>query len=311
MAADDEFSPGAAPFGNFINYYSFNPPENRLKLLPAEFYTIIKKNCADRLLLGLDIGCNSGDLTAALLEQFLSHSTGDSHEDSSAALQTNRSPEDSTAALQTTRSPEDSTAALQTIRSPEDSTTALQTSRSPEDSTAALQTSQHTDFHIMGCDIDNILIQRAAENNRRTDRLTFQSLDYMSTEQRQETLGGYLQRFGRTKFDVTFCFSVTMWIHLQNGDSGLMDFLRSVSRWTRFLLLEPQPWKCYRSAGRRLRKLGREGFPLLGTLQIRSDVEQVIDRCLKECSMTRVETFGETQWGRKLVLYHSKEEELL
>ncbi|CAH1249796.1 BCDIN3D [Branchiostoma lanceolatum] len=289
MAAHDEFSPGAAPFGNFINYYSFNPPENRLKLLPADFYTILKENCTDRPLLGLDIGCNSGDLTAALLEQFSSHSHGDSHEDSTAALQTNKPHEES-----------------------EDSTAALQSSRSPEDSTAALQTSQHTDFHMLGCDIDNILIQRAAENNRRTDRLTFQSLDYMSTEQRQETLGAYLQRFGRTKFDVTFCFSVTMWIHLQNGDSGLMDFLRSVSGWTRFLLLEPQPWKCYRSAGRRLRKLGREGFPLLGTLQIRSDVEQVIDRCLREeCGMMRVETFGETQWGRKLVLYHSKEEELL
>ncbi|XP_019614200.1 PREDICTED: pre-miRNA 5'-monophosphate methyltransferase-like [Branchiostoma belcheri] len=167
MAADPEFQPGAAPFGNFINYYSFNPPENRLKLLPKEFYTIIRRNCKDKPLIGLDIGCNTGvGLVCRLLAYF---------------------------------------------------------------STTVSQPTQHTDFHMLGCDIDNILIQRATENHRHTDHLTFQTLDYMDTEQRQESLGSYLQRFSRTKFDVTFCFSVTMWIHLQNGDSGLRDFLRSVS----------------------------------------------------------------------------------
>eukprot|EP00058_Branchiostoma_floridae_P012444 XP_002597932.1 hypothetical protein BRAFLDRAFT_221489 [Branchiostoma floridae] len=242
MATDPEFQPGAAPFGNFINYYSFNPPENRLRLLPAEFYTIIKRYSADRPLLGLDIGCNTG---VGLLCRLLTPPDGDS-------------------------------------------------------STPA----SHTDFHLLGCDIDSVLIQRAVENNSHPAHLTFQTLDYMDTEQRQETLGSYLQRFGHAKFDVTFCFSVTMWIHLQNGDSGLMDFLRSVSSWTRFLLLEPQPWKCYRSAGRRLRKLGRDEFPRLKTLRIRGDVEREIDRCLTEgCGMTRVGGFGETQWGRKLVLY--------
>lgn len=48
-------NPGAVQYGNFINYYQFNAPENRLKLLPVtaiwngnkEFY-------------GLDIGCNAG-----------------------------------------------------------------------------------------------------------------------------------------------------------------------------------------------------------------------------------------------------------
>ncbi|XP_078621804.1 pre-miRNA 5'-monophosphate methyltransferase-like [Branchiostoma floridae x Branchiostoma japonicum] len=304
MAADPEFQPGAAPFGNFINYYSFNPPENRLRLLPAEFYTIIKRHSADRPLLGLDIGCNTGNLTAALWEQFSSHSTGDSPPDG----------EDSTtgtAALQTSCTRQDSTtgtsaAAVQPNHTPdcEDSeiVPALKTN-SPPDVDSSTPASL-TDFHMLGCDIDSVLIQRAVENNPHPDHLTFQTLDYMIPEQRQETLGSYLQRFGRAKFDVTFCFSVTMWIHLQNGDSGLMEFLRSVSGWTRFLLLEPQPWKCYRSAGRRLRKLGRDEFPRLKTLRIRGDVEREIDRCLTEgCGMTRVGGFGETQWGRKLVLY--------
>jgi hypothetical protein len=32
---EESKDPGAARFGNFINYYQFNPPENRLKFLPA------------------------------------------------------------------------------------------------------------------------------------------------------------------------------------------------------------------------------------------------------------------------------------
>ena len=32
--------PGAARHGNFINYYEFHPPEERLKLLPEDFGSI-------------------------------------------------------------------------------------------------------------------------------------------------------------------------------------------------------------------------------------------------------------------------------
>lgn len=50
--------PGAAPFGNFINYYTFNPPENRLSLIPA---TLLQDLGYDRdTTLILDVGCNSG-----------------------------------------------------------------------------------------------------------------------------------------------------------------------------------------------------------------------------------------------------------
>ena len=55
---DPDPGPGAARFGNFINYYQFNPPENRLQFLP--------KNLRDLLdvkrppLTVLDVGCNAG-----------------------------------------------------------------------------------------------------------------------------------------------------------------------------------------------------------------------------------------------------------
>jgi hypothetical protein len=37
-----------------------------------------------------------------------------------------------------------------------------------------------------------------------------------------------------------------MWIHLNHGDDGLWAFLEQVSSMTDHLIVEPQPWKCYR-----------------------------------------------------------------
>lgn len=48
--------PGATRFGNFINYYQFNPPLNRIKNLPRDQWPDITK----RSLVGLDLGCNAG-----------------------------------------------------------------------------------------------------------------------------------------------------------------------------------------------------------------------------------------------------------
>ena len=53
--------PGAARLGNFINYYQFNPAENRLKFIPEDFITKfnIAKDHNEEIRV-LDIGCNSG-----------------------------------------------------------------------------------------------------------------------------------------------------------------------------------------------------------------------------------------------------------
>lgn len=47
-------NPGAVQYGNFINYYQFNLPKNRLELLPTNIW-----NVKDQFF-GLDVGCNSG-----------------------------------------------------------------------------------------------------------------------------------------------------------------------------------------------------------------------------------------------------------
>ena len=57
MEKDKE--PGSARFGNFINYYAFNPPERRLQLLPK---TLLRDYCdtIDTSIVALDIGSNAG-----------------------------------------------------------------------------------------------------------------------------------------------------------------------------------------------------------------------------------------------------------
>lgn len=58
--ADEINDPGAAPYGNFINYYSFNPPENRLSLIPASLLQDLGYGGKNQTTLILDVGCNSG-----------------------------------------------------------------------------------------------------------------------------------------------------------------------------------------------------------------------------------------------------------
>lgn len=60
VPADEINDPGAAPYGNFINYYSFNPPENRLSLIPASLLQDLGYRDEHRPTLILDVGCNSG-----------------------------------------------------------------------------------------------------------------------------------------------------------------------------------------------------------------------------------------------------------
>ena len=52
--------PGSARFGNFINYYSFNPPERRVKLIPSTLLSDCFGGNERDTLLALDVGCNSG-----------------------------------------------------------------------------------------------------------------------------------------------------------------------------------------------------------------------------------------------------------
>ena len=66
MSGERTAEPGAARYGNFINYYQFNPTDKRLCHLPKDLLksvlteetnsSVIKEDP----ILCLDVGCNSG-----------------------------------------------------------------------------------------------------------------------------------------------------------------------------------------------------------------------------------------------------------
>lgn len=156
---------------------------------------------------------------------------------------------------------------------------------------------------VLGIDIDKTLVQRANEGNLFPEFIQYICLD-ITDDNGVRSLSKYLMDSGRKAFDITFCFSVTMWIHLNHGDSGLKQFLETVSGITNYLFLEAQPWKCYRNASRRMRRMNLDKFQDLHTLSMNANVVQNIDCVLQgKCGMHLIECFGQTHWQRKVTLY--------
>ncbi|NXI44193.1 BN3D2 methyltransferase, partial [Galbula dea] len=247
--ASEGLEPGAAPYGNFPNYSRFHPPEGRVRLLPGGLLGSLFAS-APRPLLGLDVGCNSGELSLALYRHLLGLPEG---------------------------------------------------AASPEQAAAG------QDLQLLCCDIDPVLIERAQRRSPFPAAVSFASLDIMEPGAREALLGSYLRRFGRSAFDIGFCMSLTMWIHLNHGDKGLVELLSLLSSLCRYLLVEPQPWKCYRAAARRLRRLGRNDFDHFHSLAIRGDMAERITQILsRDCASQLVCCFGSTSWDRSLLLFKSK-----
>lgn len=160
------------------------------------------------------------------------------------------------------------------------------------------------DIHILGFDLDETLIDRANQTNPFTQNISFIPLDITSDT---TALKDYLQQHGCFHFHLCLCLAVTMWVHLNHGDSALLQLLSDLSSISELLLLEAQPWKCYRSAARRLRKLGRSDFDHFKTLEMRGDIAEHSKHYLeKHCGMECVQSFGSTTWDRKLLLFKKR-----
>lgn len=167
--------------------------------------------------------------------------------------------------------------------------------------------SASSELRLLCCDIDPVLVQRAEKQCPFPDAVTFITLDIMDRSNRTVPVRSFLSQFGRSAFDIVFCMSVTMWIHLNHGDHGLCEFLAHVSSLCHYLLVEPQPWKCYRAAARRLRKLGLHDFDHFRSLAIRGDMASQIVRILtQDQGMELVCCFGNTSWDRSLLLFRAK-----
>lgn len=160
--------------------------------------------------------------------------------------------------------------------------------------------------HLLGFDLDHSLIQRAQQTNPLPKNISFIPLDVAREDisTTRDPLRDYLHLHGCTRFHVCFCFAVTMWIHLNHGDAALLRFLSRLASVSQHLVLEAQPWKCYRSAARRLRKLGRSDFDHFKSLTIRGDVAEHAGKYLEtQCGMELTRSFGSTAWDRKVLLF--------
>ncbi|XP_010740953.3 pre-miRNA 5'-monophosphate methyltransferase [Larimichthys crocea] len=244
-ASDEINDPGAAPYGNFINYYTFNPPENRLSLIPATLLQDLGYSDGQQTTLILDVGCNSGELSVAFYEHLVQGPVCEQEEESNRRR-----------------------------------------------------------VNLLGFDLDEILIERAQQANPLPSNISFIPLDIIKdTDQLQD----YLNQHGCSSFHLCLCLAVTMWVHLNHGDSGLLHLLSSLASISQHILLEAQPWKCYRSAARRLRKLGRSDFDHFKNLKIRGEMaEHAREHLERNCGMELIQSFGSTAWDRKLLLFRRR-----
>lgn len=166
------------------------------------------------------------------------------------------------------------------------------------------QESDRGKVHLLGFDLDETLIERAQQSNPLQSSISFIHLDITKDT---DQLQGYLEQHGCSRFHLCLCLAVTMWVHLNHGDSGLLQLLSRLASISQHLLLEAQPWKCYRSAARRLRKLGRSDFDHFKTLKIRGDVaDQVREHLERHCGVELIQSFGSTAWDRKLLLFRRR-----
>ncbi|XP_050513625.1 probable RNA methyltransferase CG11342 [Diabrotica virgifera virgifera] len=223
-------NPGAVQFGNFINYYQFHSPDDRITLLPKYIWDQHKP------LVALDIGCNTGNLTIALKDFLEEHVSKDTS--------------------------------------------------------------------VLAVDIDPVLIDRAKDV--KTNNIKFECLDIMDETKSNAIINSYLQDHGLKRFTALFCFSTTMWIHLNHGDLGLKRFLKYISTITDMIIVEPQPWKCYKTAVKRMKQKDFV-FSEFSKLKMRESVENDIQEILvKECNMKMVVESERTTWGRKLLIFIQK-----
>lgn len=158
---------------------------------------------------------------------------------------------------------------------------------------------------IFGIDIDPVLIERAEQSNQYKQNVFYSCCNVMEYDNAENCIANHLKSYAKHQFDVVCCFSITMWIHLNNGDDGLERFLDLMTQLSEILIIEPQSWKCYQNAVRRMKRAGAQNtFPLYGELKIRNDVENHIKNYLK-CNK-RLEIIFEsdaTKWKRTICFY--------
>uniref|UniRef100_A0A8D8QSC4 RNA methyltransferase n=1 Tax=Cacopsylla melanoneura TaxID=428564 RepID=A0A8D8QSC4_9HEMI len=238
----DNFDPGAMMFGNFINYYQFHPPLERMKLLKSAIWQQMQLG-DDEHIVCLDVGCNCGDLTESLYENLQSAFTQISPTTSSSKqIQFLGIDIDSTLITRAIeKNNYENNIRFKSLDVMEHSAMEYLDSYLRDECQVKAKESELLDEKSLN--IDHNKMKNIAEPIENTQSNTTDVKHPNGPQPRTSK-----------KFDIVFCFSVTMWIHLNHGDQGLLDFLEKISSLGKYLVLENQLWKCYRNAQRRIVK---------------------------------------------------------
>lgn len=160
--------------------------------------------------------------------------------------------------------------------------------------------------HLLGIDLDRILIERAKVKYSHNDAIHFETCDIMNEADRSSVFSTYWAKFNIDKastsnktheeiggkFHFISLFSITMWIHLHHGDEGILDCFHIVSSMCcGSVLVEPQPWKCYRTANKRVTRQQLPPFPHFRTLRIK-DMEAECIRVFLSIGCDKSSTTG-------------------
>lgn len=104
---------------------------------------------------------------------------------------------------------------------------------------------------VHGIDLDPVLIENAIKfsqelSEERRNACSFVCADFMQDS------AEYFENLGREKeFDVILLFSITKWLHLHHGDSGLLRLFAALYQLlppNGILIVEPQEWGNYKKA---------------------------------------------------------------
>lgn len=241
-------------FGNFHNYYQFHPVNNRTSLLGGILDLIGSEwnlQQAANSFRFLDIGCNEGDLTLEV-----------------AKLLSDRI---------------DGTIITGTKMEGTSSETNMAKINVPLPSAYSLPT-----VKVTGLDLDPILIHRARQkfqdlHNKLSPKIQadFRAVDVLTDGIIEDALSATNSPSSFTA-DMTALFSATMWIHIHGGDEGLRRVLKQICESTScWILLEPQPSRCYGMAANRLRRMGLEPLNVSSErLQLRPNAVEDIEKIL-------------------------------
>jgi len=169
-----------------------------------------------------------------------------------------------------------------------------------------------TEIVLLGVDLDPVLIARASTRaaGSSTVKAFFVALDIMEEKAAvalSAAVDVVLAPFGgKAKFNLVTLWSITMWIHLNHGESGLSKFLQLGAELTEgSLLVEPQEKKSYKTAAKRLRKLGLAAHPHCINNKVLDSIEEHVVGQLRPLFDGQEEwRLGEDlEWGRPIVIF--------